>query len=624
MHKLSTAALVALGGISTVSAQANNKLEELVVTSSRIEMPLREVATSVSIVTQEEIQLRGFSTVANTLRYEPAISVTSSGGPGTSTSVRIRGEDGYRTKVYIDGIDITDNSSPQAGPNFGNLLTGGIDRIEILRGPEGLSYGADAGGVITMYTATPQAGFSGGAEVEGGRYGTQQYSGHVSGGSELLDGAMMVERLETDGYNTLSTDTVLQDDDGYDNTTFHGRAGWNISDTLRAELVGRTVDGKNDYDNCSLPVTYERSDNCRSKYEQDFGRLALIHSGEAFSNTLSYNANQADRKFYTEGVNDYSYKSDFQEIDYLGSWKQSEMLSLVYGAEFQRDSMHAGDSDESRDEEGYFLEYQGGFYDSVYLTAGARFTDNEDFGTKTTYRAGAVYLVTAGDGEFKFKGTYGTGFRAPSLNEIAYNINNPPYSSEPPYEQLEPLPELEAEESKGFDIGVGYFATSGWYLDVVYFDQKIDNEIYYDLDNYYGYLQGDGETSSKGVEVTSEVAINDMVRLTGNYTHTDTQDFDGDQRRRTPKNMGNLGVLFTPWDGRLQLNLNYRIVRDIPDESSGSLDDYEVLDFSASYQVLDYLQVYGRVENITDENYNDIPNYNVPGAAGYAGVRLTF
>ena len=607
-----------------MSAQASNKLEELVVTSSRIEMPLREVATSVSIVTHEEIQLRGFSTVANTLRYEPAISVTSSGGPGTSTSVRIRGEDGYRTKVYIDGIDITDNSSPQAGPNFGNLLTGGIDRIEILRGPEGLSYGADAGGVITMYTAKPQAGFSGGAEVEGGRYGTQQYSGHVSGGSEVLDGAVMIEHLETDGYNTLATDTVLQDDDGYDNTTFHGRAGWNISDTLRAELVGRTVDGKNDYDNCSLPVTFERSDNCRSEYEQDFGRLALIHTGEAFSNTLSYNANQADRKFYTEGVNDYSYKSDFQEIDYLGSWKQSEMLSLVYGAEFQRDSMHAGNGDESRDEEGYFLEYQGGFYDSVYLTAGARYTDNEDFGTKTTYRAGAVYLVTAGDGEFKFKGTYGTGFRAPSLNEIAYNINNPPYSSEPPYEELEPLPDLEAEESKGYDLGVGYFATAGWYLDVVYFDQKIDNEIYYDLDNYYGYLQGDGETSSKGVEVTGEVALNDMLRLTGNYTHTDTQDFDGDQRRRTPKNMGNLGVLFTPWDGRLQFNLNYRIVRDIPDESSGSLDDYEVLDFSASYQVLDYLQVYGRVENITDENYNDIPNYNVPGAAGYAGVRLTF
>ena len=624
MFKLSTATVLTLASVSALSATANNKLEEIVITASRVEMPLREVATSVSVITQEEIQLRGFSTVADTLRYEPAVSVTSSGGAGSSTSVSIRGEKGYRTKVYIDGIDITDNSSPQAGPNFGNLLSGGIERIEILRGPEGLSYGADAGGVINMYTATPQAGVSGGVELEAGRYGTQQYAGHVSGGTDVIDAAAIVERYESDGYNNLATDTVLQDDDGYDNTTLHGRTGWNISDTLRAEVVGRTVEGKSDYDNCSLPVTYERSDDCKSEYDQDFGRVALIHKGEAFANTLSYNANQADRKFYTEGVNDYSYKSELQEIDYLGSWKNSEMLSLIYGAEMQKDSMNSGGSDESRDEEGYFLEYQGGFNDSVYVTAGVRYTDNEDFGTKTTYRTGAVYLVTLGDGEIKFKGTYGTGFRAPSLSEISYNINNPPYSSAPPYGPLPPLPALEAEESKGYDVGAGYFARSGWYVDLVYFDQKIDNEIYFDLVNYYGYKQGDGESSSNGVEFTSEVPLNELLTLTGNFTYTDTKDYEGEQRLRVPKKMGNIGVLVTPWDDRLQFSLNYRIARDISDESSGSIDNYEVLDIAASYQVLEYLQIYGRVENVTDEKYNDIPNYNTPGAAGYAGVRFTF
>ncbi|MCB1687195.1 MAG: TonB-dependent receptor [Halioglobus sp.] len=625
MNKLSSATLLALSSVTAVSAQASNKLEETVVTSSRVVMPLREVATSISVITADEIQIRGFSTVADTLRYEPAISVTSNGGAGTPTDVRIRGESGFRTKVYIDGIDITDNSATQAGPNFGNLLSGGIERIEILRGPEGLSYGADAGGVINMYTATPQPGLSGGFGVEGGRYGTWQYNGHVSGGTEVVDGAAIVERYESDGFNTKTTDTVLQDDDSYDNTTVHGRTGWNISKSLRAELVGRSVEGKGDYDTCFLGApTYLETDDCKQEYDQDFGRVALIHSGEEFSNTLSYNGNTADRKFYTEGFNDYSYKSDFQEIDYLGNWKHSEMLSLVYGAEFQRDSMNAGDGDESRDQEGYFLEYQGGFADSLYLSAGARYTDNEDFGTKTTYRTGAAYLVTAGEGEFKFKATYGTGFRAPSLYEIAYNINFPPYSSEPPYGPLPPLPELGAEESEGYDAGVGYFATSGWYLDVVYFDQKVDNEIYFDLINYYGYLQGDGDTSSDGVEVTSEVPLDEMFTLTGNYTYTDTQDFDGEQRRRTPKNMGNIGLLTSLWDGDLQFNVNYRVARDIADETSGSVGDYEVLDLSVSYQVLESLQVYARVENATDEDYEEVPNYNTPGAAGYAGFRYTF
>jgi vitamin B12 transporter len=306
-----------------------------------------------------------------------------------------------------------------------------------------------------------------------------------------------------------------------------------------------------------------------------------------------------------------------QQLDYLGRWKGSDELSLIYGTELKRDSINDGFADETRDQEGYFLEYQGGFNNSLYLTAGARYTDNENFGTKTTYRAGAAYLVQADDGEVKFKGTYGTGFRAPSLSEISYN--NGPYAY-PPAQGTE----LGAEESKGYDAGVGYFATAGWYVEAVYFDQKIDNEIYFDLIDFSGYLQGDGESASSGVEVTTEIPLGDIVALTGNYTYTDTQDFEGEQRLRTPKNIGNVGILISPWDGRLQINLNYRVARDNADEASGSVDDYEVLDVSVSYQVVESMQIYGRIENATDEDYQEIPNYNTPGAAGYAGVRYRF
>ena len=88
--------------------------------------------------------------------------------------------------------------------------------------------------------------------------------------------------------------------------------------------------------------------------------------------------------------------------------------------------------------------------------------------------------------------------------------------------------------------------------------------------------------------------------------------------------MGNIGMLITPWSDRLTFNLNYRVARENADEPTGGLDDYEVLDISTSYQVLDSLQVYARVENATDENYQEIPDFNTPGAAGYAGFRYTF
>ena len=349
MYKLSTATLFTLTSVAAFGAYAENKLEEMVVTSSRLEMPLREVAASISIVTEEDIELRGFSTVANTLRYEPAVSVATNGGIGSATEVRIRGERGFRTKVYLDGIDLTDTSSPQAGPNFGNLLVGGINRIEILRGPEGLVYGADAGGVINMSTTAPEAGLSGGVEAEGGKFGTWQYGGHITGGNETVDGTFMAERFETEGFNSLSTDTVLEDDDGYDNTTLHGRAGWNILETLRLELVGRNVEGKNDYDYCSLP-NFDRSDSCKDEYSMDAGRIALTYQDEAFTNTVSYSANNTDRKFYTEGVNDYNYKGELERIDYLGSWKNSDTLSLVYGAELLKESVETDTSEDNRDQ----------------------------------------------------------------------------------------------------------------------------------------------------------------------------------------------------------------------------------------------------------------------------------
>lgn len=618
MHKLSTVTLLALSGVTAVSAQAANKLEETVVTSSRVEMPLREVATSISVVTKEDIELRGFNSVANTLRYEPAISVTTSGGAGSVTELRIRGERGFRTKVYIDGIDLTDTSSPVAGPNFGNMLSGGIERIEILRGPEGLMYGADAGGVINMYTAAPEPGLSGGVAAEGGRYGTWQYGGHITGGNEVVDGTFLAERYETDGFNSLSTDTVLQDDDGYKNTTLHGRTGWNIRDTLRLEVVGRNVEGKNDYDNCFLPApAFTRSDNCKDEYSLDAGRVALVQQDEDFANTVSYSANKTDRKFFTEGVNDFSFKGELQKFDYLGNWKHSEALSLVYGAELLQESLDTDSTSDDRDQSGYFLEARGSFMDSLFVTGGARYTDNDDFGSKTTYRIGATYLQQLGDGELKFKGTYGTGFRAPSLSEIAYNLSPDAF---PPALGTE----LGAEESTGWDTGVGYFATGGWYTEIVYFDQKVDDEIYFDQVNFSGYLQEDGESSSSGVEVTTEVPVGEMVILSGNYTYTDTQDFTGEQRLRTPKNMANIGILISPWDGRLLININYRITSDIAEESVGSVDDYEVLDLSVTYNVMAGLQVYARVENATDEDYQEIPEFNTAGAAGYAGFRYAF
>ncbi|MEH6712781.1 MAG: TonB-dependent receptor plug domain-containing protein, partial [Paraglaciecola polaris] len=153
------------------TAKSDDKnVERMVVVSSRVPMPIREVATSVSIVTREDIEARGYTNLADVLRTQPSISVTNSGSTGSATSLRIRGEEGYRTLVRIDGVDVSDPTATQVAPKFGQIQSSNINRVEILRGSQGLVYGADAGGVINIESANGLGAPSGQVSAEYGRY----------------------------------------------------------------------------------------------------------------------------------------------------------------------------------------------------------------------------------------------------------------------------------------------------------------------------------------------------------------------------------------------------------------------------------------------------------------------
>ena len=88
--------------------------------------------------------------------------------------------------------------------------------------------------------------------------------------------------------------------------------------------------------------------------------------------------------------------------------------------------------------------------------------------------------------------------------------------------------------------------------------------------------------------------------------------------------MANLGFGYRPWNGRLSVNLFLHVSRDAVDGLGEQLDDYEILNLTASYRVRDSLEIYGRVENLTDAEYEMVPTYNTPGAAGYTGLRYSF
>jgi vitamin B12 transporter len=620
MKKLSVFTVLAVTATPLLAAdQANpskDKLEEIVVTSSRVPMPLREIGTSVSVITQEDISQLGFNSLFEILRTQPGVAVSNAGGPGGASSLRIRGEEGYRTLMLLDGIDISDTSSPQIGPRVEQLLSSGIQRVEILRGPQGLMYGADAGGVVNITTHAPREGLGGELSAEGGRYGTRQFAGNVGGGNDTVDFNLSAADYKTDGFNARTDDTLLSDDDGYENTTFHGRFGWNATDTLRLGLSVHDVDAKNDYDEC-YDTNFERTDRCHDDYQQQAWRVQGDYELGRFNHQLFYSDSDTDRDFYADGISFFKPEGSLERGGYLGSFTGGDALKLVYGVDLESESMNDGSIDTDRDQEGYYLEYQGGFNNRFYMTAGARYDDNEDFGTHTSYRVSGAYLIDVSVGELKLKGTYGTGFRAPSLYEIAYNNGAFAY---PPAQGTD----LTEEESKGYDLGLSWSTNSGVYLEAVYFNQTINDEIYFDPINYSGYLQSEGDSKSTGVELVAQTPIVQNVWLTSNYTYNDTETNDSTNRVFRPKHLANLGLTWKPMADRLELGLFVRMANDAKGIDGEDLDNYEVVDLTASYRIFDGLEIYGRVENLFDEDYEEVPTYNTSGAAGYAGLRYAF
>ena len=96
---------------------------------------------------------------------------------------------------------------------------------------------------------------TGEANLEYGAYDSRQLEGNLSGGSATGDYFFSISDLSSDGYNSRTSDTDLIDDDGYENTALHAKAGWTPTEDLRIQLVARDIEAENEFDRCGFPVT---------------------------------------------------------------------------------------------------------------------------------------------------------------------------------------------------------------------------------------------------------------------------------------------------------------------------------------------------------------------------------
>ncbi len=581
---------------------------ETIIVSSNMEMPLREVATSVSVLDEKTIKEMGFLTAQDLLRSLPSVSIANSGGMGKNSSLSIRGEEGFRTLVKIDGIEITDVTGPQAAPPIQHVMSSDLARIEVLRGSQGLMYGADAGGVVLLSTNSIDEGIKGGLAYEAGAFATSRAQGNLGAASESGDIFVSGTRVKTDGINAKISDAT-QDKDGYENNTSHLRMGWNVTESLRAEVVGRTTNSTTKYDGCGWPTT----NNCIEQFNQTNSRAAVKYSYSLGEATLAYNHSNIYRDTYenlTKSLYNYQGETDRWELSGHTQWNNA--MTLVYGLENRTDES-ANDFEEhgiSRDQQAVYTEYQGKFIDQLFVTLGVRQDQTDDFGDFDTHRISAAYIIpNIMSGELKIKATSGTGFRLPSLYE---NATNRQYGGV----------ELTPETSEGFDIGVEYFWNDRLQMELVYFNQQVEDQITYS-NSSWTYVQQVPESKSKGFEWVSSWQLLDQVNLNANITRITAEDSNGNPRIRKPRLMANIGVDYQV-DDQWLIGVNYRTTQDRVDLGNLPLDDYELVDLRVRSEFSKNISGFLRIENLLDKEYVEVNGYNTQGQAAYVGVDVGF
>ncbi|GAB5508671.1 MAG: TonB-dependent receptor [Hyphomicrobiales bacterium] len=577
-----------------------------------IATPIARAGSSVSVITREEIEQAGQISVAELLRTVPGVSFTGAGGPGSQTDVRIRGTEAQHTMVLIDGVPVSDTTSTRNVFDFRTISPALIERIEVLRGPQSALYGSDAiGGVINIISRQASRGMSGSASVEGGSYGTHREALEFSYGGDGIGILGSVSHSSTEGFSRTTADP---EEDGMRQWSGFLRGTMQVNEDLSLDAQFQASDTQSDYDRSPTSGlgTQDRERDMLSV--QGHARARHESFDDRWVNTLTLFAGR------TDAMDDDSrritdYEGTRVGADYTSAIDLGAFGSLLVGgtleeqtAEQSRRGLTSGAYSGSEIYWGAFAMHQFSLTPMLHLSAAVRVDDFDAAGTFVTARGTAVYEIH--ETETRFHASAGTGAKAATL----YQRFGP----------FGPNPNLLPEESFGADAGVTQVLFDGRAtIDITGFYNTIENMIDYNS----GWVNI-SEAETFGVEATLDARlIPGQLDGSAHYTYLVAEDSaTGLRLRRRPEHEGQISLTYYGID-RLSITGTATFVGGDHFSSSGEtdpLDPYVRFDATASYQAHEHLEIFGRVENLFDADYEERTGYNTPGLSAYAGIRATF
>ncbi len=628
-------------------------LPDVVVTADRRAEPLSRTGSAISVLTREEIQTFNPTSLVDALRNVPGVDVTETGGPGATTSVRIRGANTGQTLVLIDGIRVNDPSGASGDFDFSNLLPTAIDRIEVLRGPQSALYGSDAiGGVVNILTRSGGGAPRFEARFEGGSYGTLSQSATASGSIgpwfyAFSGGGQKAAGFSRYGYRVPQLERKFGgfEADGFSRLGGYGRIGYDAGEGVKLEIGALATQTYNQYDAASstLPRSVVATGPNRifpdtpAESTRTFAQVFARGTAEQgpLTQTLQVYANETVRDFrdtsYRTSVanaNTTTTASSFEGqrvgTEYQGDLRLGLFGTTTFGGRFESEEAATysqalqpiirarfGTLKADQQTKSVFVLHQLPIGERVVLTAGGRH-DEVNAVTFDTWRATGAFLVP--ETGTKFRASGGTGGKAPTL----YQLFAPIFGTAT----------LRPERSVGWDAGVDQTLFDGRVrLSATVFGQWFDDLIEFNgvlaRNNYYNVTRA----MTSGVELEGEIVlVPSFARFTVAYTHLDAKDEATNLRlARRPAEVARLGLGITPLPGLLiEPRLTLVSQRFSAANETQRLAPYARLDVYGEYRFDESWKVFGRIENITDARYQEVLNYGTTGRAVYAGVSFTW
>ena len=617
--------------------------DRIVVTATRLDTPAEQVSASATVITRQDIERSQKTTVVELLRTVPSVDVAHNGGPGQTASVFLRGAKSEHTLVLIDGVEMNDPISPGRAFDWAHLTTDNIERIEIIRGPQSTLYGSDAiGGVINIITrkgkGKPAFGFS----TEAGSFHSFRESLWANGSSGPFRYAVDLARYDTAGISAAGRKYGNRERDGYQNTTFSTRLGFDVTEDFDIDVILRCTCAEAELDNFGGAGGDDPNYTSKSKqhYLRTQGRLTLLDGlweqkfGVSFTDMSRTTRNKTDAA-HPFDLERSSYDGQILRFDWQHNLYLHETNTLTVGFETEEErgrssyyseyydwwsmapaSYSTNFSERSARTNSAYIQDQIKLWDRWFTTVGARVDDHETFGSATTWRIGSAYILRETGTTFRFN--HGTGFKAPTLYQLyAYGDTG-----------------LMPEKSRGCDIGVEQSLFDGrLILGATCFCNRFRSLIDYSYDpvTWAGHYYNIAAAKTRGVELTATARPTDRLTVRGSWTHTRTEDEStGLELLRRARRKAGLDATYQITE-KANVTLGVACIGDRKDNDYSTypatrvtLDRYVLVNLGASCEVTKNLTVFGRIENLLNQRYEEVKGYGTPGFGIFGGVKGTF